>query len=187
VSVVDFTNLPTNVNNLRIEWEVKSATNGSNIGLQTYGADGNRGSGANDYSWWSETVNTSPADGISSDTTSDAIVLPGRVSSGAAGCGGRIDPQNIQAATYAKAILVTHYLERTGTNGIGIVGWGQRLEADRIGGFRLFSRGGNIPSLVTVYYPASTDQDGLKIRCFLTADCDSASSVADICLPASGG
>ncbi|GEP61756.1 hypothetical protein [Reyranella soli] len=86
--MVDFTNLPTNVNNLRIEWEVKSATNGSNIGLQTYGADGNRGSGANDYSWWSETVNTSPAVGISSDITSDAIALAARVSSGAAGCGG---------------------------------------------------------------------------------------------------
>lgn len=141
VSVIDFTGIPSNVNHLEIDFEVRLSTNNVGVSLRTYGADGVLDSGASDYSAWGTTIKSDNSSVVGGITTS-SIGLGSGASNGSVGYGGRLIAQNIQAATSTKFQIHVSYLDQAGSLGVDVTGTGVRNEADRITGFRLFPSGG---------------------------------------------
>lgn len=142
VAVIDFTGIPSNVNHIECRFEVKPATNGAVFKLRTYDASGNSDTGASDYAWWTLNWVTTGSSAVTADTTDSNIVMTGSTHNGSTGVGGTIRAENIQALTYTKFTYDTNYLDSAGTNGVGIEGRGQRLEADRITGIRIYTDSG---------------------------------------------
>lgn len=148
-SVIDFTGIPSNVNNLEIDFEVRAATNAVNILLRTYGADGALDTGASDYYYIDIAADSSGASSVATSTTS-SILLAGSVSNASVACGGRITAQNIQANTSTKFVFQTSFLNSGGSLGIYGTGTGVRNEADRITGIRLFPSSGTFTGRASV-------------------------------------
>lgn len=149
VSAIDFTGIPSNVNHLEIDFEVRPGTNAVNVLLRTYGADTVLDTGASDYYYIDIAADSSGASNVATNTSS-SILLAGSVSNGTVGCGGRINAQNIQAATYTKFVFQTSFLNSGGSLGIYATGTGARNEADRITGFRLFPSSGTVTGRISV-------------------------------------
>lgn len=150
-AVIDFIDIPSTVNNIMCVYEIRPSTDAVNIGLRTYDAAGNLDTGATDYAWWSLSVDTTPASSAAADTTSEAIALAAAVDNGVTGVGGTLTAMNIQAATYTKFVYSTNYLDFPGTNGIGVTGFGQRLEAAAITGIRIYTSSGTVTGKATLY------------------------------------
>jgi hypothetical protein len=153
---VDFTGIPAAVNNLMFLSEFDTSADGESLGLRTYDAAGNLDSGATDYAWWGNVIlsanGSTPT--VSADTSADSMAIAGNVDNGVTGIGVTGIAQNIQAATYTKFTFDANYLDSSGTNGARVSGAGQRLEADRITGIRLFMSSGTITGRVTLFASA---------------------------------
>lgn len=149
-ATVDFTGIPAAVNHIDARFELRPSSDGAAIGLRTYDAAGNLDSGATDYAWWTASITTAPAVTPAASTT-DGIALSSGVDNGATGCGGSLHAENIQAATYTKFLYDSNYLNNAGIIGIGIKGFGQRIEADRITGLRFYPSAGTFTGAVTLF------------------------------------
>jgi len=151
-TTVDFVSISSTVNHLLCMWELKPGTNGVNIGLRTYGADGVVDSGSVDYYY--TLVNSDTAGGssvsASSGTTNGALTGTG-ISTGTNSAGGRFEAFNIQALTATKFTLQSSYLDSAGVVAVAASGTAVRVEADRITGIRLFPTSGNFTGKVTLF------------------------------------
>lgn len=151
-STVDFTGIPSAVNNIRCVFELRPNTDNIAFGLRTYGADGNIDTGASDYAWWTLSFTTAAGTPTPlADTTDSSIAIGSGVDNGTTGFGGSFHAESIQTATYTKFCYETNYLENTGVSGVGVIGRGQRLEADRITGLRFFSNLGAFTGGITLF------------------------------------
>lgn len=151
VAFVDFTNIAATVNNIQCTYELRPDTNATDIGIQTYGADGILDTGGSDYSaqalLWLSTGATPTASG----SVSSSILLASAVSSGTAGVGGSLHAENIQAATFTKFLSETTHFNSAATVGVGVKVSGWRAEADRITGIRISVSSGLFTGKVTLF------------------------------------
>lgn len=150
-SSFDFTGIPSNVNHLEIDFEVRPGTNNVGIQLQTYGADGVLDSGGSDYVSLGTTIKNDNSTGVGTSTSS-AANLGGGANSGSSGYGGRLTAQNIQAATWTKFQLHVTYVDQAGLLAVDGTGSAIRLEADRITGVRLSSSLGTVSGRASVRF-----------------------------------
>ena len=149
----DFPGIPAAVNNLMLMLEIAPGTDGVNIGLQTYGADGVLDTGASDYSS-NQFRFTSTGTDSANQLTSTFMILNysgNAVDNGTFGFGGQITASNIQSSTFTKFSGQFHYLDSAGVGSVGVSIAGGRQEADRITGVRLITSSGTITGRVTLY------------------------------------
>ncbi len=148
-STVDFTGIPSNVNNLRIEFEFRPSADNVAIVMQTYGAAGALATGSSDYSYWATVIKSDLSSAVGASTTS-SISFGGSSDNGSNGYGCILTAQNIQALTNTKFQFHSSFLDQAGSLGVDVIGTGQRNEADRITGFRLSPSSGTITGKITV-------------------------------------
>jgi len=149
-SSVDFTGIPAGVNNIHMVAEVRPSTDGANINMRTYGAAGVVAFGASDYTWWNRSNNTTPSGGDNVATTT-LIQLASSADNGTFGVSVEAKAFNIQAATSTKFHTQSNYLDSAGVNGIGLIGYASRNEADRITGITLFPSVGTFTGKATLF------------------------------------
>lgn len=148
-SQIAFPGIPAAVNHIRIIGNVTPATDGVDIGLQTYGADGVLDNAASDYSWNGGVFTNTPA--VNADAaTGTYIAVAGTVDNSAYGCTFDLSSGGIQRATRTQFGGWARWLNSAGsiTNAFFIAG--VRNEADRITGCRVAATSGNISGTVTL-------------------------------------
>lgn len=148
-STVDFTGIPSNVNNLSISYEFDPSSDNVSLGMQTYGADGVLDTGGTDYSYWSTVIKSDGSTATGGNTTS-SINFGSGADNGSAGYGGFLTAQNIQGATFTKFQLHSSFLDQAGSLLVDVTGTAWRNEADRITGFRIAPSAGTLTGKVTV-------------------------------------
>jgi hypothetical protein len=121
---VDFTAIPAGVNNLRLAIEVRPSTDGADMQMRTYGADGNIDTGASDYTWGVLTTNGSSGVVAGSGTTAAFIAVTNNVDNGAWGFQATLWFNNIQSATNTKYTSSCTCLGTNGTDMTQINGFG---------------------------------------------------------------
>jgi hypothetical protein len=148
----DFPGIPAGVNNLYLALECAVSSDGANLNLRTYGADGNLDAGAADYAWWAR-VDNSGAAGVNSGTGSASVIqLAGNVDNGNTGLLVKAEALNIQnTATRTKFIFSSVHLDAAAIDAVGRTGFGERIEADRITGISIFIGAGTITGRATLF------------------------------------
>lgn len=150
-SELTFTGIDATINQLMCVFEFKPGTDAALLNMRTAGADGVFDTGGTDYYWNVLLINTALTAPTVGGATASVISLSGGIDNGNTGIGGDFTSGNIQAATKTKFNFRLNYLDNTGTNGIGVTGYGARNEADRITGIQFFFSPGTITGRATLY------------------------------------
>lgn len=149
-SAIDFPGLPYWVNHLRAEIEVTFSSDGADLLLQTYGADGVIDTGGSDYGVIVDAVNATPTAVPSAGSASSIGLFAGGADNGSSvGARSVVRGINIRRATYTKFDFASSWPNASNLS-ISAFGHGQRNEADLITGFKLTPSGGNVTGTVSL-------------------------------------
>lgn len=149
VAAITFEDIPAAVNHVRVIGNVTPATDGVDIGLQTYGADGVLDNGASDYSW-NGGVFTNATAVIADAATGTYIAVAGTVDNSTYGCSFDLSAGGIQRATRTQFGGWSRWLNSAGSTTNSFFVAGVRNEAARISGLRIAPTSGNITGTVTL-------------------------------------
>jgi hypothetical protein len=153
VSTVDFTGIPTNINQLLLEFELRPGTNAVDLGLQVYGTGGTLDSGTN-YAYAGNASTSNSTSGVGGNGANSSIVLNRSGNSisnnSSVGISGRIEFQNIQASAYTKCTFQSTYLDSGGSNLIANSGGGWHAVAANITGIRFLLSSGIFSGRITL-------------------------------------
>jgi hypothetical protein len=154
-SAVDFTSIPATVNHLLALFELLPATNGVNLGVRTYGADGVLDTGGTDYAHAHLGINTAAGSALGGANGSSILInlaanpIANDASTG--GISGFVKFEAIQAARHTRCqFQATYGPDTVGSAYLAMNGGGWRLEADRITGLRFLMSSGNLTGRVTL-------------------------------------
>jgi hypothetical protein len=136
---LDFTNIPTNVNNLEITTDLTMATNNSSLFMRFFNSAGTIDTSAS-YYYQNFFMSTSPATAQSAALGSTAIVLGSGISNNASyGWSGKILIPNIQGIKITQCEFNANWRDQAGTAFQGIKGFGARELSGNITGIRIFN------------------------------------------------
>jgi hypothetical protein len=139
VSVIDFTGIPSNVNDLEIRFDLLVGTNGANLEMQFYNSGGTLDSGNNYFYSKIGFLATSSSPVVTSVGATSAIELLANINNSANhGCSGIINILNIQGTKYTQCNLQADALDGDGSTIKGATGYGIRQVAGPITGVRIF-------------------------------------------------
>jgi len=152
-SLVDFTDIPAEVNNLQCVFEALPTANGSTFRLQTYGADGVLDTGGSDYSDAGLLMSSGAVASFGITGANVRLIGTELISTSIpVGITGQLTAANIQAATYTKFMGVTAFWSGSTFNTCSVMG--VRNEADRITGFRVSVSAGVFTGKFTLFASA---------------------------------
>lgn len=150
-STVDFTSIPSGVNNLHCVFDLDPSVNGAGIRLRTYGPSAAIDSGASDYYYAGNQSDTASVNAAYGDMAEAYIPLNGgNVYNGTSGFSGEFTAPNIQATTYTKFLIRSTYLNNDQTAYVNNTIGGGRIEAARITGIRIYPSSGTVTGKVTL-------------------------------------
>lgn len=149
VAAIDFTSIPAAVNHIHIIGNVTPATDGANIIMRTYGADGVLDTGASDYSYTGVRI---PNSGVLAGVTATAasILMLDGIDNSDYGMTFDYAAGGIQRATRTQLGGWARGLGSDGSTTSTLFNAGVRNEADRISGVRIVPSTGNISGTVTL-------------------------------------
>lgn len=147
---VDFTNIPSVINDLTLGVECTLDTNGEAIGLRTYGADGVLDTGVTDYYGVALISNSSLAAPTIATGTASRMFLGSSMWSGDYGFSCRATAAGIQNSSRTKFNFSSQYGDSGGSDIIAVQGSSDRQEADRISGVRVLVTSGTFTGTVTI-------------------------------------
>jgi hypothetical protein len=151
VTAIDFTGIPTNVNNIEIRGKLEVGTDGTVIAMQVYGTSGSLDTGAN-YQFWNFGGNTIGGGTFLAQVASGSasILIGNGVNNGSFGCNFIMAANDIQAAAHTLFNGSTNYVQGGGIIGDGLSLSGLHQVAANITGIRILSTGGTMSGKVTV-------------------------------------
>lgn len=153
-AAVDFTSLPYWANNVEAEFHLVPATDGVDLYLRTYGADGVLDAGGSDYAFAAGAATSSSTSGFAGTAAGSAIGInrAGNAvdNSASVGIQGVVKVSNVRASIYTLAVCQATYLDSGGAALLTNFGGGWRAEADLITGVRLVFSSGNCSGRVTL-------------------------------------
>lgn len=152
-SPVSFSSIPAGVNHLMLVGDLTPSTDGADIQARTAGADGNYDTGASDYTFLIQTIE-SDGDAPISASSGDAIPLAASVDNGTFGMSLSLQLSGIQRAKRTLYEFDTHWLNSAGTVTIKRMGSGTRAESAVITGLQVFSSTGTLTGTLTLFASA---------------------------------
>lgn len=149
VSVVDFTGIPSNVQDLEVRFDLLLGTNNTNLGLQFYGSGGSLDS-TSVYAYSSSTFAGTGTAVVSPGVTTAFGILGSISNSANFGASGTVSILNIQGTKWTQCNWQASCLDQGSISTNGTLGLGVREVAGPITGLRLFASAGIFSGKIAV-------------------------------------
>jgi hypothetical protein len=150
--LADVTGIPSWVNLLRVELDVKFATDNNQLVLQTYDSGGSLSTGSSDYYYVGLAASTGSATAVATATGSAIMVDQGINNSANHGLVGWFQFANFQGGNQSVGLTdIVNWLEHTTGNGWIESLAGRRQAPGNLTGFKLAPGSGNCTGTVRVF------------------------------------